>query len=81
MAGKVKLTNRQAEALIKLRDHGPRRAYPGLHLGTLNSLANHGYVVESYGLGSMAFPHTSITWRITPAGRAALSQQTGSDNA
>jgi len=68
-----KLTNRQSETLIKLRDHGPRSAYPGLHMGTLNSLAARGLVVESYGLGSMAMPHTSITWRITDAGRAALA--------
>jgi L-asparaginase/Glu-tRNA(Gln) amidotransferase subunit D len=69
-----KLSNMQAEALIKLRDHGPRSAYPGLHMGTLKSLAQRGLVVESYGPGSMSMPHTSIIWRITSAGRAALSE-------
>jgi hypothetical protein len=72
MGKEVKLTNMQAEALIKLRDHGPRSAYPGLHLGTLWSLAKRELVSESYGIGSMAMPHTCIKWSITPTGRAAL---------
>ena len=56
MPGKVKLTNAQSEALIKLRDHGPRSAYPGISLGTLQSLAKRGLVNATYGLGSMAMP-------------------------
>lgn len=72
-----KMTNRQAEALIKLRDHGPRSAYPGLHLGSLNSLLQKGLVTAKYGPGSIAMPHNAIIWRITPAGRAALSQGGG----
>lgn len=72
-----KLTNRQAEALIKLRDHGPRCAYPGLHLGTLNALSLRKLVTAEYNLGSMAMPHTSIKWTITPAGRAALEASNG----
>lgn len=69
------LSNRQAEALIKLRDHGPRTAYPGISLGTLNSLSLRKLVSGTYGLGSMAMPHTSIKWSITELGRAALSEQ------
>ena len=68
----TKLTNRQAEALIKLRDGGPRCAYPGLHLGTLNALSLRGLVSAQYGVGSIAMPHTSIKWTITDAGRTAL---------
>lgn len=71
----MKLTNKQAEALIKLRDHGPRCAYPGLHMGTLNTLQYRGLVTSKGGLGSMAMPHTTIKWTITPAGRAALEEQ------
>lgn len=67
-----KLTNRQAEALIKLRDHGPRSAYPGIHMGTLNTLRDRGLVTSRGGLGSMAMPHTSIMWSITEKGRKAL---------
>lgn len=67
------LTNRQAEALIKLRDHGPRCAYPGIHLGTLSALSLRGMVRADYSvLGSMAFPSTSIKWVITDKGRLAL---------
>lgn len=72
MADKVKLTNRQAEALIKLRDHGERGAYPGLRLDTLRSLAEKGAVVESYGVGSSYSPHTAIKWRITPLGLSLI---------
>lgn len=74
MPDKVKLTNRQVEALIKLRDYGPRSAYPGLHMGTLNTLGYRGLVTSKGGLGAMAMPHTSIQWTITPAGRLALEQ-------
>ena len=67
-----KLTMRQAEALIKLRDHGPRAAYPGIGLGTLNSLSLRKLVSAEYEVGSIAMPHTSIKWAITDAGRRAL---------
>lgn len=66
------LTNRQSEALIKLRDHGPRCAYPGIHLGTLNALSLRGMVRADYLLGSLAFPSTSIKWSITEKGRLAI---------
>jgi hypothetical protein len=69
-----KLTNRQCEALIKLRDHGPQSAYPGLYLGTLNALSLKGLVAAKHRLGSMAMPHTSIEWSITDAGREALRE-------
>ena len=69
-----KMTNRQAEALIKLRDHGPRSAYPGLHLGSLNALSLKGLVTAEYRPGSIAMPHNAIIWAISDAGRAALSQ-------
>lgn len=68
----VRLTNRQSEALIKLRDHGPRSAYPGIRLDTLQSLAARGLVNDTYELGSMAMPHTNIKWTITPSGIQAL---------
>lgn len=67
-----RLTNRQAEALITLRDHGPRYAYPGLYLSTLNALSLRGLVAAKYELGSALAPHNSIRWSITPAGREAI---------
>lgn len=70
-----KLSNRQTEALIKLRDHGPRTAYPGISLGTLNSLSLRKLVSAAYGLGSISMPHNTIKWTITPAGRAALESK------
>lgn len=73
----VKLTNRQAEALIKLRDQGPRSAYPGLHMGALNALSLKGLVSVEYRPGSMAMPHTSIIWTITPSGIEALRSNGG----
>lgn len=69
-----RLSPRMRETLHALSG-GERSAYPGLSLGTLNALAMRGLVVESYGLGSLAMPHTNIKWRLTDAGRAALQQE------
>lgn len=70
----TKLTARQIHALAMLKDQGPRSAYPGLHIGTLNALSLRKLVDAKYGIGSMAFPHTSIVWSITDAGLAALEE-------
>lgn len=67
-----KLSAKQVGALKALSGI-PRCAYPGLHLGTLGSLERLGLIAGQYGLGSMVMPHTSIKWRLTPAGRAALA--------
>ena len=69
----MKLSSKQRQHLIVIRD-GERSAYPDMHMGTLNSLENRGLVRSKRGLGSIAMPHTSIKWRITDAGRAALSE-------
>jgi hypothetical protein len=67
------LTVVQSSALSKLAD-GESSAYRlRAGLGTLRSLEKRGLVVSRGGLGSMAFPHTSIQWRITEAGRNALA--------
>jgi hypothetical protein len=42
-------------------------------MGTLNALEARGLVRSVRGVGSIAFPHTSIMWRLTDAGRAALA--------
>lgn len=70
----MKLTDKQIQHLQALAGE-ERGSYPGLHMGVLNSLSLKGLVKARYGLGSIAMPHTSIKWRITDAGRAALSAQ------
>jgi hypothetical protein len=42
-------------------------------MDTLEALERRGFVVAKRGLESIAFLHTSIGWRITPEGRAALA--------
>ena len=68
-----KLTGHQIECL-KALSAGPRSAYPGLHMGSLSTLARQKLVSASYGLGSMFSPQTNITWRITNAGLAAIAK-------
>lgn len=47
----------------------PRGSYPRLNMNTLRSLRERKLVTCIYGRGSMAMPHTSIKWSLTPAGR------------
>ena len=68
----MRLSGPQRRALELLRDQGPRGAYPGISLGTLNCLSLKKLVSAKYELGSIAMPHTCIRWSITPEGRAAL---------
>lgn len=68
----MKLTDKQIQHLQALAGE-ERGAYPGLHMGVLNSLSLKKFVVARYGLGSMAMPRTAIKWRITDAGREALA--------
>ena len=59
----------QQAALAGLKDGERRSAFDlKAKLGTLESLATRGLVTAKRGLGSMAFPHTSIGWRITNEG-------------
>ena len=67
------LSNAMFEHLLALAKEVERPSYPGLSLGTLNALERRGYVASKRGTGSIAFPHTSIQWRITESGRAAVS--------
>jgi hypothetical protein len=76
----MKLTAKQIQHLKTLSDCGERGAYPGLHMGVLNSLSLKGLVKAKHGLGSMALPHTSIKWSITDTGRLALSLQQGNSH-
>lgn len=70
----MKMTDKQRQHLLVLADGGWRPAYPGLRLGTLNSLSLKKMVEARHNLGSMVNPQNGIKWRITPAGRAALSK-------
>lgn len=72
----MKISPRQREALAKLADATQATAYDlRIGMNTLEALEGRGLLTARRGLGSMAFPHTSIQWRITPAGRAALGVQ------
>jgi hypothetical protein len=67
----MKLTKRQIEALTKLSAE-PGSAYGmRVSLGTLSALSDKQLITPT-GLGHMAFPRTA-TWKITQAGRDALS--------
>lgn len=70
MAGKV--TDKQLQHLQALSG-SERAAYPGLHMGVLNSLSLRGLVAARRDLGSGFAPRNNIIWRITPAGRAHLA--------
>jgi hypothetical protein len=69
-----RLSNLQAEALIRLRGHGPRAAYPELNLATLYSLEYREMVVGVGHHGKLFDPKSGIIWHITDAGREALSK-------
>jgi hypothetical protein len=66
----AKLSPTQKTVLNKMRDGKPHTAYRTGSLATLEALHKRGLVSKRAGLGAMAFPHTSIEWTITDAGRA-----------
>ena len=70
----AKLTEAMLRHLSAL-DAGKRSAYPRLSLGTLNALEKRRLVVSHSVLGSIAFPHTSIMWELTEAGRALIGER------
>jgi hypothetical protein len=70
----TKLTSAQQRTLSALHAAGIwRSSYPGLNLRTLGALRGKGLAESRAGVGSIAFPTTAIKWRITDAGRAALT--------
>ena len=69
----MRLSEKQRQALEAL-SHGERSAYPGLHIGVLNSLSLKKLATAKHELGSMFSPRTSIKWSITDAGRKALAE-------
>jgi hypothetical protein len=63
------LSNVQKEALRVLARKGQGNSYKlGLRLDTLRSLVSRGFATSRAELGAMAFPHTSIQFKITKAG-------------
>ena len=73
----MKLSPNQIRTMAALSEKPWRGAFPGLSLGTLNSLEKRGLVRSAHGIGSMAFPHTSIKWTLTDAGREAWLEAVG----
>ncbi len=67
-----KLSPTQVLVLEKMRDGHAHTAYRTGSLATLEALHRRGLVSKKSGLGSMAFPHTSIEWTITADGRSAI---------
>jgi hypothetical protein len=63
----MKLTDKQRQHLQVLAA-GERSAYPGLHMGTLQSLQRKGLAIARHQPGSMAMPHVCIQWRLTESG-------------
>jgi hypothetical protein len=77
----MKLSAKQTATLTALLP-GERGAYPGLHLGTLESLERRGLAASRAGAGSIFSPQTGIKWRLTLAGRAIINERkTGDDDA
>jgi DNA-binding IscR family transcriptional regulator len=69
----MKISEKQHEALDKLLRITEMSSYElRVGMNTLNSLEAKGLIKSRRGVGSMAFPHTSIKWSITNAGRAVL---------
>jgi hypothetical protein len=69
----MKLTPQMVRHLHAL-EAGPRGAYPGLSLRTLDALYMRGLVTRAGGVGQISFPHTAIKWSLNSEGRAALSK-------
>ncbi len=67
-----KLTSRMEQAILQLlKASKPLSAYEigGASLATMRALEERGMVGARHELGSMAFPHTSIKWRLTESGK------------
>lgn len=76
----MRLTKAQEKALHSVGMEDGATAYTArVKLNTLYALEERGLVRGTRGLGSMAFPQSSIIWRLTPAGRAALAKAEGGD--
>jgi hypothetical protein len=72
-----KMSKAQRSALEDMSRAESITAYgAGYRLDTLSSLENRKLARAERGVGSMAFPHTTIRWRITDLGRAALQKDT-----
>jgi uncharacterized protein YjhX (UPF0386 family) len=63
MNKKKSLSKAQQRALNKLTDKGQCAYELKERISTLEALVKRGYVIVERGLGSMAFPRTSILFR------------------
>ena len=62
----------QLATLRILAKDGERSAYPGLNMGTLQSLHNRGFLRVRHEIGAMFSPKTSVKWSISENGRRYL---------
>ena len=70
------LSERQLNALTALAKRGPGSSYGlRLNIGTLKSLVARGLAAKKSEVGAFFSPRTAIEWRITDAGRAALTKK------
>ncbi|HVZ60647.1 MAG TPA: hypothetical protein VG892_07660 [Terriglobales bacterium] len=75
------ITQTMWAALAALKKDGPRAAYPGLRLNTLDALVRRG-LAKPYkrGVGAFFSPRISIMFKVSERGVAALNAHYGPDN-
>ena len=67
--------------LAALKKDGPRSAYPGLRLNTLDALVQRGLAKpHKRGVGAFFTPRTSIEYQVSERGAKALNAHYGPGN-
>jgi hypothetical protein len=75
------LTQTMWTALAALKKDGPRAAYPGLRLNTLDALVQRGLAKpHKRGVGAFFTPRTSIEYKVSENGVKALIAHYGPDS-
>ena len=68
-----KISRKMVLTLEKLKEDGPRAAYPGLSLATLNALYKLGLCQRRGGLGYVFSPRTQAYYTINKEGEEAIA--------